>query len=223
MNIFQSILKYGGGKTILYQMGKVGSSTLLNSIPNAIQIHDLYYNPPCYVHRKLRYGKGVKYALHRLSLVARRHTLTFGAGKTKIVCVIRDPLSRNISMFFQSLPYWIIEYQTGITRGNTGVGATSEDSDFLSNCFETVFDHEYPCEWIERELIRFTKLDVYAEKFDKNMGYGVYSNDNFDILIVDMLSIDRNSLYRDFKANYKPSERVISTLFNSRYHKHFYE
>lgn len=232
----------------MYQMGKVGSSAIEAAIPGSVQIHDFYFTPPCYVHRSLAYPAPWRYAAHRCSLVMRRALVKAKREEKKIITLVRNPLERNISMFFQSLPYWLIEYQTGIVSGRVGVGARVEGVDFLHDCFERIFPHSYPAEWFDKEMKRLTGIDIFDEEYDRSIGTCRVSCGGWDLLLIEMskltdstdvisdflgrkveiVSTNRGEekwymdAYSAFKHTYKPSAAVSSAVYETKYFEHFY-
>ena len=245
--MLKKIAKYTDKSLLIYQMGKVGSSSLEASLPNGVQVHDFYYNPPCYVHRKIAYSGVWKYCLHRSSLIFKRNLYRF-RKEVKIITLIREPVSRNISMFFQSLPYWVIEYQTGIATNGVGVGARYEGDEFLQQCFQSVFPHDYPSDWFDVEFYKFTGIDVYAQSYDKDVGYKTYKNGRYNVLLIDMKRLnelsnvvsefvgqevvlqDKNKatnkwyapFYPAFKKAIASDEAYNRKMESTKYYQHFY-
>lgn len=91
---------------IIYQMGKVGSTSLEKSLPNSFHTHTLYAkepNPLSTSFYKSSFVLKTRYFLIR-NLIKRRR-------KIKIISVVRHPLERNFSMFFHDLPEWLVTHK----------------------------------------------------------------------------------------------------------------
>ena len=141
---------------LVYQMGKVGSTSLTASIEGAVHLHTLYANPPCKELLKLERATlpmkvlGFFYDLIRQYAVKLRK-------EVKIITVIRTPVERNVSMFFQDLPYWYVKYK----RSNPDVSRFSNGGD-IEAMYEDVFPHSYPDEWFDKEIKRLTGCLLYT-------------------------------------------------------------
>jgi hypothetical protein len=177
----RSFRKHRDENTILiYQMGKVGSTSLANALGDrAIQIHNFFpSNEPC-LRRPLYWSALNKKPLHWAFYhairqgIRRRRTL-------KIITLVRDPIARNVSMYFHDLHYWLAYYFSEVRPDGVG----REDVDTLIDCFRQTFDHNYPLDWFDRELKRLTGIDVYEHAFDRTTGCTKIDKDGVSLLIV---------------------------------------
>ena len=165
---------------LVYQMGKVGSTSLAKALgEHAIQIHNFFpENDPCarkpFYRGSLRRRTvdGLFFYVIRRAVRARR--------KLKIVTLVRDPIGRNVSMYFQHLHYWLAYYFSEVRAdrdGREGIGT-------LVDCFRETFDHRYPLDWFDKELKRLTRVDVYEYAFDSTKGCAEIKHGGVDVLIV---------------------------------------
>lgn len=232
---------FGGEETVLiYQMGKVGSTSLELALSDVNHFHTLYDNPPCYIHRERRsrfrhFLKMMGSALKRL-LIRRRK-------RVKIVSLVREPYGRNVSMFFQDLPYWMIKYQE-INRYDS----REEGLGFLFDTFNEVYDHRYFDSWFDRELKRLTGIDIFTHPFDRERGCQVICQGRYEVMLIKlekMASLQseieafvgypfemRQSnvgeqkwyacLYREFRERYTPANAYLEGLYDTRTVRHFY-
>jgi len=83
-------------------------------------------------------------------------------------------------MYFQHLHYWLAYYFSEVRADRDG----REGIDTLVDCFREAFDHRYPLEWFDRELKRFTGVDVYEHAFDRTKGCAEIKQGRVDVLIV---------------------------------------
>lgn len=227
---------------LLYQMGKVGSSTLESSLDGAIHAHSLFGYGPCPP------AQAVKPLVQRLNIAVASQIKRMALSKrseVKIICPIREPMTRNISMFFQDLPYWLCEYYK---KSGRQINRSDAGMQLLVDAFESVFCHDYPTQWFVREMQRLTGIDVYVEPFDKKQGYSIIKRGRYSILVIKHDTLDANiellsnfsgkpvklnrtntgnqkwygKLYKDFLEMYQPDEDLLRQIHDSNYHKHFY-
>ncbi|MCV5836652.1 putative capsular polysaccharide synthesis family protein, partial [Escherichia coli] len=74
----------------------------------------------------------------------------------RIISLVREPIGRNISMFFQSLPFWMAEKYL-----NDDSAIRSERPQLLQEAFEEHMNHHYPLEWFDNEIKTLTGIDVF--------------------------------------------------------------
>lgn len=186
MNEHSSLLrKYAdAGNILIYQMGKVGSTSLQEGITNSSHFHTLYNNYPCqamfrYYGRELQFKLLVKNAVKR-SLILRR-------PEVRILCVVREPRARSISMLFQDINIWMSEYFRGHFEE-----ARREGMELLFDVYCKACDHGYHNTWFDREIRRFTGIDVFAAPFDTRAGYALHQRGKFRLLLVRAEDTQRN-------------------------------
>lgn len=223
----------------LYQMGKVGSTSIERTIPNAIHFHTLFRNPPCPPWFKSK-RSGVHYVNGLMKDFLKYLTIVF-RKEIKIITLVRNPLDRNVSMYFQDLPYWYVEYDKAyrVPRDADGM--------ILHEVFEKVFPHLYAIEWFDKEIRRLTGIDIYKYKYDREKGFVKIECGKYKILILEMTLVEQNfdvvqdfygkkisfvtgnessgkwygNLYREFRAfEYPPKLR--SEIESSKFYRHFY-
>jgi len=167
----------------------------------------------------------------------------YSSGKRKIITFSRDPLARNISMFFQELPYYMVGAESFHKYQSYGRGHGLEELQYV---FEHYFNHAYALEWFDKEFYNFTNIDIYQKSFNMLDGYEILSSKRFDVLLLKYESmfdaipviedfigqkinvIRKNDsskkwyaeVYREFKESYVPSDNVVQ-IYNSKYAKHF--
>jgi hypothetical protein len=217
-----------GKPTIIYQMGKVGSISIANSLKAAgvrpvFHTHYLNFNHISRVVRRLYNHVVVK------SVPAR------------IISLTREPFSRDVSSFFEMMK------RKRITPDRNLSAFTVDE---LIELFFSKFDCTRTLTWFDSELKRSTGFDVYDHSLIGGE-YSVGESENFDILVVkseldnsriaeiishfmDMgrLSIrDSNitsmnrfaEVYQQFKDRIVYPREYVDRIVNSRYFRHFYE
>jgi hypothetical protein len=235
--------KYSQENNILiYQMGKVGSTSLEESIPQSIHLHRLYninHNHLFYSPR----GRSFIYGLLGNLFDAMRRIAIRRRKKIKIITLMRDVYARNTSAFFQNFAFWVMDYS-----GKVVAESRKENPDFIYEVFENDFDHDYPLTWFDKELTKFTGVNILAHPFDKENGYTRIQQGKYDILVLKLENIDKaknaieefagiklvlqNSnisehkwygpVYKNFKQNYIPTEAYLDKLYGAEISQHFY-
>jgi hypothetical protein len=242
--ILQDWKKYAGEKGILvYQMGKVGSTSLEKALPNCIHIHTFYNHRPCYVVARekrntfLKRIKGVLYDTLRRTAVKSRK-------KIKIISLVRDPYSRNISAFFQDFAYYIYYYSCLTPESQRDHQA----NDFVFKIYDDLFDHSYALNWFDKEFKKFTGIDIYKYPFDKDKGWNIITEGKYEILIIKLEKLKEawscieefssakmqlqnsnvasfkwySNFYNDFITKYSPSKSYLDLMYKSKFTLHFY-
>jgi hypothetical protein len=248
MNKFKKLLQdvnaYSNESNLLiYQMGKVGSTSLEETIKDSLHVHSLYSNWPCFVFYQQRRRNFPERLSQHFYDWSRRVALK-RRKKIKIISLVRDPYARNISMFFQNLQHWMY-YFSKLDKKDLRLEC---DLPLLFEVFEKAFDHDYPLTWFDKEINRFTGIDIYKYPFDKEKGYSRIQNEKYDILLIKLeslkftwnvvedfvgsklifqnvnLSSDKwyAPVYENFIRDYAPSETYLDKIYNSKLAKHFY-
>jgi hypothetical protein len=162
--------------------------------------------------------------------------------RLKIVTLVRDPVGRNVSMYFQHLHYWLAYYFTELKSDRV------EEVDVLIDCFRETFAHRYPLEWFDRELKRLTGLDVYEHSFDTVKGFTRIDRGRVSLLIVQTEKLrdcwhaveefcDRKlewrddnrgerkwygALYSEFLDRFSLSAAELDEIYSSKYARFFF-
>lgn len=165
-----------GEELLIYQPGKVGSSTIYSSL------------------RK----KGVQCLhLHRLiwpddlgnpefeDIYAGFKNQMVGNVK-KIITLVREPLGRELSNFFQRV-------------GGGEFAVVSPEYSFMELCEKFIQQVSVPhikagdidqFEWFDIELKTVFNIDVYAHPFDREEGYSIIRQGNVEVLVLKLEKIN---------------------------------
>lgn len=235
----------GLAPVIVYQMAKVGSSAVVSALRDARL-------PVFHVHRMsadhLQAMRDTRRALgwqvppvpahDRLGLRLRRDVIDRGR-KAVIVTLVRDPIARNISSYFEHLDaIW-----------GTPNAHESISMERLHRAFLERFTHSEALTWFEDELQAVTGLDVYQTPFP-SCGYSLIQHENLKVLILKTESSDETKArvltdvlgkrisvlqrvnetrskskalaHRDFIRTLPLGEAYIREMLDSRYCTHFY-
>lgn len=226
---------------IVYQMGKVGSTSIVNSLKKygltAYHVHRI--NPQNIESVRLEHlRKGKSPPDETLGL--RLHKYIKQGKKLKIITLVREPIGRNISAFFQNF-----EVFAGIKYTNSKFSAEE-----LADKFIAEYNHSVPLTWFDVEIRETLGIDIYKYPFPKERGYVRIKRHQFDILILkseiddsvkekcimeylglDEFKIIRENVgknkeyyitYRQFLDAIMLPECYLEMMCNSKYTKHFY-
>jgi len=234
--------KYKDDKNVLiYQMGKVGSTAFEKSIENSIHFHSLYRHEPCKIHTKQQ-NSSFNFRIRRIVIDYIRRFSIRTRKEIKIITLVRDPISRDVSMFFQNLQHWLYDYSSDVN-----MSFRDEKENFLIDAFYSSYDIEYGLSWFDEEFKKFTGIDIYNYRFDKVNGYAKINCGKFKILVLRMNEINNNKevisdfigkefnlskansgnekwygpLYKDFTNSFEPTKDYKRNVENSKLYKHF--
>ncbi len=183
---------------IVFQMGKVGSTTIVRSL-RALELDMPIYH----VHRLTQEGidrieSVYKEAFpdkqridsHLLASLYLRKRMQAGLGdqKWKVVTLVRDPVARNISSFFQH-----ITIESALPDGEWRLKSTTDrfeiaikDNNFeeLAALFLARYRHDRPLTYFDHEFKNVFDIDFYTTDFPITIGYKIYETPRADILLL---------------------------------------
>ena len=163
---------------IIYQMGKVGSSTLHASLAAVFQSHSIKL-PVFQTHNlnnldkleeAIRNWSNPERALRQLEKdKSLRKKLDANPNSSwNVITLTRDPVARNISTFCEMcnifFPDWKIKYEQGLLD-------LREMQTYLVSNFSP---GNAPDKWFDQQLKPVFEVDVYAKKFPHKAGYAIY-------------------------------------------------
>jgi hypothetical protein len=246
---------------IVYQMGKVGSSTVVETLTNhcpqyaVYQVHVLTRDWIRNVEDQYREAsKDLGKPTIDEHVLASRYLLERfnrerGDKRWKVISIVRDPVARNISAFFQAFPIYFS--QEAAKHGGKSISGLEVDR--LISLFLDQFGedrHRLPLEWFQIHMQPAFGLDLYDSPFDRDKGYQTYSNQQCELLVLRMEDL-RNTLqpalrdflgveipalasanvsadkeyadtYREFMEQMTLPPSYLDTLYNSAYARYFY-
>lgn len=217
-----------------YQMGRVGST----SISRHFRLHDrlewhIHRFSDVYIHEKKKKNivlKTIDKALLKLALISGK--------KIKVICGFRDPVGRNISMFFH-------------TFDGTYPDMDMKSMSFIEiqAMFESVFPDTSSLEWFDKEIKSNLGIDIFEGDFDQESGYTIIEHGNLEIFIYkleklndleaeiagfldmpDYKLINSNitpdkgeyTKYHSFKSRYRLPKSKVDQIYSSKAVKFFY-
>lgn len=207
---------------LVYQMGKVGSKSIYDSLTSAGI--DAFH-----VHR---IGADVHPNLFR--------RVVENKERAKVITLVREPVSHSISTFFQHLEKYC----------NSPDAANLPNDELLKHYLKLWNSEQAPSiTWFQNEFSTTLDMDVFSTPFPKKQRFTVLRG-NHDVLILrsDLsdnqkseaiseflqlpdFTITRSNVTNDspkgatytrFKSAVKLPDNILNTLQNSKYSKHFF-
>lgn len=244
---------------LVHQMGKVGSSTVVASLeaaPHGLDLFQIHTLRPEVISRisdiynNWSASSGRNYLPeHYFGSRHIRELMDSGRGPDcwKVVTLIRDPVSRNVSSFFENLETLYPALNVEAMVAEQGYDGTARA---LIDLFMRDFKHELPLTWFDDEIKAIFGIDVYADAFPRERGYTRYSNDRADLLLLrledlstsaapafsEFLDIENLKLvnanladdkaYKDLYGRFKKfiqfPDSYLTMMYQSRFMTHFY-
>lgn len=237
---------------LVHQMGRAGSMTTVNTLRNArpdlTLFHTHWLNPDS-VKLRQSWVDGLPETHHPLNVRvgARLSTYLQNEGvKTRewdIVSVFREPIARNVSVFFLSIDTFIKNFQDRYQRGEL-------DNKTLMKIFLERFPHDQPLEWFDQEVRDVFGIDVYTRPFPQDRGYLMINTGNIRLLLIKLEKLNdcyKNAfqefldveipnlqhthvteldpfkpMYTDFVRNATFPTEYLDRMYESAFSRHFY-
>lgn len=221
---------------MIYQMGKVGSSSINNSLDTCFQTHAFDGEDPIKYFTSRGKDRILFTALEKFRWRTYQNAFNRNIGRfseIKIVTSVRDPIARNISAFFQYFP-------------RKDRKKPMED---IIRDYWTFTAHLTPLTWFDQELKKHFDIDLFQEPFDKEKGCSVIHKGNIRVLVLKMEMMDKNEqaigdflgmnhfelkndnegrikwygdIYQAFKSAIEIPDWYIDLLYRSKMMGHFY-
>jgi hypothetical protein len=184
---------------LVYQMGKVGSSSVTESLKTANidrPIYHIHFLRPDlideYEQKRRDYlatekEGDLKHIWQYQHLYKQLHH-NLNAKKWKIVTLVRDPIARNLSDFFEHIEvvssesgqHWqlkSIEFDFEITIFNNNL-------ERLTEIFFEKYRHDFTITYFDREFKEVLNIDLFANDFPRSEGFKIYREKEADVLLL---------------------------------------
>ena len=208
---------FGHEWVLVYTMGKVGSTSLYYSLkkklgPKVMFIHRMNvsniasYNKPFL-------QNGIKPHGSSLALFAKQRIIDKGKP-VSIISAVREPISRNISDFFQDFKV----YNHG--KDFTEVKIEKAIQNFINN-----YPHHLPDNWFKEEFSTILGIDLQDIKFDRAEKYGTVSHGNIKVLFLrtDLNNDAKLKVLQQFLSRKNIKLRVKNTHSQKAYRDYYAE
>lgn len=237
---------------LVHQMGRAGSMTTTETLRSAgveMPVFHAHWLNPDNVAQRLRWLKGKKESEYPLNVrVGRRlceHLQQDGLDRRDwhIVSVFREPVARNVSVYFLSINTFLPDFFKRYAHGEL------RHEDILEN-FLQEFPHDEPLRWFDQEIRDNFGIDTYDSPFPREKGYQIIRRDNIHLLTIKVEQLndcyqeafgeflgvdvpqlnqthitDRNpaySMYREFIEQSELPQSYLDEMYSSQFARHFY-
>lgn len=243
--------RYGIKDPILvYQMGKVGSTTVYQSLKDLeleVSIYHIHllnnldeietsirrnYSNPKETLAEIEKGRKL-----------RKKILSGQFEKVNIISLVREPVKRNIAAFFQNINEVIPDYKKRYQNNSLTV-------DDMVKIFLNQYDHNGPLNWFDSQLKDVFNIDVFSSNFPKDLGYKIYRENKMNLLLVRLENLNiciknamkeflgiknfelvsanigskkpYSTLYKQFLSNVILPQDYLDKMYNSKFAQQFY-
>jgi hypothetical protein len=187
----------------VHQMGKVGSSSIINSLKacgldsdwRIYQTHFLTPDGLAFVEslELEKYGDWSAFPQETKRKIQADRSISnhwyagdFAGRIVKIITLVRDPVATNLSGFFYNFfTLWPEELLDKCQQRSPGWQAELLDN-FLAN-----YPHDVPATWFDLEMKALFGIDVFKHRFDCRQGYQLYETTEHQLLLLRLESMDR--------------------------------
>lgn len=181
----RNALRSGRAPILVHQMGKVGSTSLMNSLrslsgmPPICQTHFLSEGGISAAKKTYRkWNSTIPNHMRFADFIAPRVNFhTCDRPLWHVVSIVRDPVARQLSDIYQNPQI--------VGEGADGVPEPDRVLKYLSTYFRE-FDEstDFVCQWFKREIIDFFGFPVFAGRFPVENGYELFERQNLRLLII---------------------------------------
>jgi hypothetical protein len=215
---------------IVYTVGKVGSTSVAAMLesalegrdvahvhwltPKNLQADEVFYKGRARAHwgtpRMSRFMPRYVWLGQRLADAMRAAP----AGKVwDVVTLVRDPVGRNVSSFFQNLEVMLNFWPEQELKARSADEAAARLVEVFLDAYVTggsalEIDGD-PLTWFDLELKPVFGIDVFATPFPVSQGYEIYSGPNSRVLLMRLEDLDRVAVTALKKFIGIDTERVI--------------
>ncbi|MEO1241221.1 MAG: putative capsular polysaccharide synthesis family protein [Pseudomonadota bacterium] len=197
---------------IVYQPGKVGSSAIMFAVQRAgitvSHVHMLNENRLRGLEERCM-ANGEASPPHVSEARSIRKNYIDAKKRLCVVSAVRDPVARNLSAFFENIesfcPDWL-----RLSKRNPDEVVTR----FLEN-----YPHHVITDWFDEEFKDALDIDVYKHPFSHQQGYGRYSSDIADAIV--LRAEDENSKKSAALSNFLKADEIILKRENKGLKRHW--
>ncbi len=165
-------------------MSKVGSTSVANALLNmklGVPIHAIHILNQLDVLQanilKQKYNPKDSLSVIERGRKVREEIDSGNYPSWNIISMVRDPIARSISAFFQQLKETIPNIEKRIESDS--VTADELQEIFIKSHYLKAAD-----EWFDNQLKPVFDFDIFAVPFDKEQGYEIYEEERFRLLMM---------------------------------------
>lgn len=237
-SLWRRLKGYRHDPLFVYQMGKVGSRTVANTL------EPYYY---------IRHSHLSSVFDEQMSSLGLKKGSGLKGEPINLISIVRDPIAREISAFFQNIDNEGHKCYMGPREEVLKMDIELLMDSFTANIKSNL---EYILNWFDLDFINSTDVNIYDYKFDQSQGWGEINDLNFKILLlrledskqnfvealncllsnrregaieIDKLCLQNVSsekwyyeLMKQFKNQITFDTKLLEQVYSSQFCKHFY-
>lgn len=172
------------GPIVVYQMGKVGSRSVYHSLcamgleVPIYHIHLLNHLDEIEAHlRKAFRNPNMSVDAVEQGRALRAEIEGDPDRPWRLVSLVRDPVARNISRFFQGIEEMDPEIRTKCEEDRIG-------PEELGHMLVTRWERQSDRQWFDTQVKEVFGIDVYARPFGTDRGFDTYGEGRFSMLVL---------------------------------------
>ena len=236
---------------LVFQMGKVGSKTVINSLEQALPgatIHHLHFlheldNIEKHIRKSWFFSEAQMEHLAHCREIRKQIEDMPSEQRWKVITLVRDPVAKMISAFFYNIDLNKAKSSYRLLRKRKVI------RDLVRQFLETV-DINDGAGWFDHQLQPVFGLDVFTEPFPAKRGYHIYNTDKADILLLKLEQLNQcageafhtflgsenftltnvnkaqdasyATIYKKFKENLNLAPELLDQIYSARLPKKFY-
>ena len=198
-NLHRADRRYEKSPLLVYQMGKVGSKTVVNSLLNAKidrRIYHVHFLTPErieeYENRRRKYlgttREGSLKHIWQYRYLRKKIATKLDGDRWKVITLIRDPVARNLATFFENIEVVSVDsdqrWHLYSPEYEFRISVHKDQLDELIELFFEKCRHDAPLEYFDREIKSVLNVDVYATDFPRSKGFKLYHGKDVDLLLI---------------------------------------
>ena len=196
----RSFYRYDKGPIVILQMGKVGSKSVQAGLEACVSDRPIYHahflshdRTARTENQRRKFFRTDRYTYLMRPWLNQFLLRTFQRQRDdrtwKLVTLTREPVSRNISAFFENLHVTPLavrgEYEIRSDYYEIPPTVVSEsDVEILKELFISRATHDSPVRFFDREIREIFGIDVLATGFSIEKGYQIYRHDRVELLVL---------------------------------------
>ena len=198
-----------GDPILIYSVGKVGSTSVAAALEDGVaprEVHHIHWLTDAKLtdaRKNHREGANRYRGTDKSRRFFQRYVwvgeylsreIAKGGRVWTVVTLVRDPVGRNVSSFFQNLESFF-DFWPREELENRDIDEVAHQlvEMFLTSYVvkaQTVEADGDPLVWFDEELKEVFDVDVYASEFPTEAGFDTYSSDNAKVLLIRLEDLD---------------------------------
>lgn len=178
--------------TFVYQMGKVGSMSIVTELESRNLGHPVIHSHMLNDFDRIAENAckqypnpvDVLYEVQRGRMIRDWMDEAGSDAQWNVITLTREPVGRNVSAFFQNIVQMIPNIEARLECGDLFV-------DELHELFLHVFNSRAPESWFDNQLKPVFGIDVYSEPYDFEKGYKILTAGQSRALLIRMEDLNR--------------------------------